>query len=252
VAVKPSIRVIPKNRTITPWLVSAVVCGFLGVGIPWGVSAAAAGDASLIQVAAKEDPEARRMEMAERMGLDEGSVRELEQKIKDLEQAMAAEITDLRLNLADIQRKSGGSRSPGYLNPRPVRLNIRSDPQALGLYQRSQNLYLSKSVDEAQKGFADFLGRFPQDPLAPNARYWLAECHYDRRRFKDALVEFEKVPAQYPQSAKAPDALLKIAYTHNEMGDAASAMTALGHLLKKYPNSSASRMVKTGRTHFKK
>jgi tol-pal system protein YbgF len=119
--------------------------------------------------------------------------------------------------------------------PRP----LGSDQQN---YQAAFDLIQSRKYEEASRAFVNFLVAFPQSPLADNAQYWLAETFYVRRQFKDALPEFQKVTTQYPQSAKMPDAMLKIAYCQQELGDKATARTSLQQVMKQFPDTTAARL----------
>jgi tol-pal system protein YbgF len=119
--------------------------------------------------------------------------------------------------------------------PRPV----GSDQQN---YQAAFDLIQSRKYEEASRAFRDFLAAFPQSPLADNAQYWLAETFYVRRQFKDALPEFDKVTTQYPQSAKMPDAMLKIGYCQIELGDKAAARMSLQQVMKQFPDTTAARL----------
>ena len=109
-------------------------------------------------------------------------------------------------------------------------------------YQAAFDLIQARKYEDASRAFRDFLTAFPQSPLADNAQYWLAETHYVRRQFKDALPEFTKVTTQYPQSAKMPDALLKIGYCQGELGDKAAARTSLQQVMRQFPDTTAARL----------
>jgi tol-pal system protein YbgF len=119
--------------------------------------------------------------------------------------------------------------------PRPV----GSDQQN---YQAAFDLIQARKYEDASRAFTNFLAAFPQSPLADNAQYWLAETFYVRRQFKDALPEFLKVTTQYPQSAKMPDAMLKIAYCQQELGDKVTARTSLQKVLQQFPDTTAARL----------
>jgi tol-pal system protein YbgF len=79
-------------------------------------------------------------------------------------------------------------------------------------YQTAFDLISARRYAEAGTAFETFLVQFPTSPLADNAQYWLAETHYVRGDYDTALPAFRKVIEQYPQSAKLPDALLKVGY----------------------------------------
>ncbi len=57
------------------------------------------------------------------------------------------------------------------------------------------------------------------------------------RNFRLALGEFKKVEEQYPNSRKLPDAMLKIGYTHYELGEWAKARRYLQEVVNRYPNT---------------
>jgi tol-pal system protein YbgF len=109
-------------------------------------------------------------------------------------------------------------------------------------YQAAFDLIQARKYEDASRAFREFLTAFPQSPLADNAQYWLAETHYVRRQFKDALPEFMKVTTQYPQSAKMPDAMLKIGYCQGELGDKTAARTSLQQVMRQFPDTTAARL----------
>jgi tol-pal system protein YbgF len=94
------------------------------------------------------------------------------------------------------------------------------------------------------------LADWPQGRLAPNARYWLGECHYAQGDFREAFMEFRQGINDYPSSAKAPDYLLKMAYCQSRLGDGPGAMESMRLLLDRYPESDSARMVQSGRSSF--
>ena len=61
-------------------------------------------------------------------------------------------------------------------------------------------------------------------------------------KFDTALPEFRKVLEQYPQSAKLPDALLKVGYCQIELGDRNAARTSLQEVMRQFPDTTAARL----------
>jgi tol-pal system protein YbgF len=94
------------------------------------------------------------------------------------------------------------------------------------------------------------LAQNPGGSLAPNARYWLGECHYASGRYDEAAAEFQRCADDYPESDKAPDALLKLSYSYDRLGDGPRAMGVMDRLLTRYPGSHAAGMVKSGEGRF--
>jgi len=109
-------------------------------------------------------------------------------------------------------------------------------------YQAAFDLISARKYPEAGAAFETFLRQFPTSPLADNAQYWLAETHYVRGQFNDALPQFRKVLEQYPQSAKLPDALLKVGYCQIELGDRTAARTSLQEVMRQFPDTTAARL----------
>ena len=61
------------------------------------------------------------------------------------------------------------------------------------------------------------------------------------RNFRVALDEFQKVLTDYPTSTKAPDSLLKIGYSHYELGAYDQARTTLSQVIARYPNTTVAK-----------
>jgi tol-pal system protein YbgF len=109
-------------------------------------------------------------------------------------------------------------------------------------YQAAFDLISARRYEEAGARFETFLVQFPTSPLADNAQYWLAETHYVRGQYAEALPAFRKVIEQYPQSAKLPDALLKVGYCQIELGDRNAARTSLQEVMRQFPDTTAARL----------
>jgi tol-pal system protein YbgF len=129
--------------------------------------------------------------------------------------------------------------APAAAAPAAPARPVGSDQQN---YQAAFDLIQARKYEEAGRAFGDFLSAFPTSPLADNAQYWLAETHYVRREYREALPQFRKVVEQYPQSAKLPDALLKVGYCQIELGDRSAARASLQDVVKQFPDTTAARL----------
>jgi tol-pal system protein YbgF len=109
-------------------------------------------------------------------------------------------------------------------------------------YQAAFELIQGRKYEEAGRAFTQFLTGFPTSPLADNAQYWLAETFYVRGQFQPALGEFQKVMDLYPQSAKLPDALLKVGYCQAELGNRDAARSSLQQVVRQFPDTTAARL----------
>ena len=95
----------------------------------------------------------------------------------------------------------------------------------------------NRRYDDAARAFAEFLKKYPNDPLAPNAQYWLGEANYVSRQYKTALDAFQTLIARYPDSTKIPGARLKIGYTYYELKNWSAARDTLMQVTKLYPDT---------------
>jgi tol-pal system protein YbgF len=138
------------------------------------------------------------------------------------------------------------SAEPPASAPSAVAAPAAAAPRPIGTDQQNYNaafaLMQGRKYEEAGRAFAQFLTGFPQSPLADNAQYWLAETQYVRGQYQAALAEFQKVPERYPQSAKLPDALLKVGYCQAELGHGDAARTALQTVMRQFPDTTAARL----------
>lgn len=111
--------------------------------------------------------------------------------------------------------------------------------EAKQVYEQAYGSLLQQDYGAAQAGFGEFLKKFPKDPLAPNALYWLGETHYVQKNYADAAEAFDLVTAAYAGSAKAPDAQLKRAMSLSQLGKRDQSCAAFKQLNAKYPNAPA-------------
>jgi tol-pal system protein YbgF len=112
-----------------------------------------------------------------------------------------------------------------------------SDASSKQLYETGYGLLLAQDYGAAEGAFEEFLQRFPNDPLAGNAQYWLGETFYVRGQFKPAAAAFLKGYQAYGRSSKAPDSLLKLAMSLDRLGQRDAACSSYGELSIKFPNA---------------
>ena len=77
-------------------------------------------------------------------------------------------------------------------------------------YRQALNDYNSGNYDLALAGFQNYLAQFPDASQADKAQYWVGECHYAKKDFKNAIDAFSKMVKAHPKSDKVAGAKLKI------------------------------------------
>jgi len=160
----------------------------------------------------------------------------------------AERIPDISVS-TDIDPLTGGQTSteieptPTIVGPLTVAQSTPADPvQLQAEYQQAFNLLRQSLYDQAIRAFQQFLASHPDALFSDNAQYWLAEAHYVKREFPQALAEYNKVVTDYPQSQKVNDALLKIGFTLFEMGELDAASKQLQELIQKQPDTTVARL----------
>ena len=102
----------------------------------------------------------------------------------------------------------------------------------------------TKQYAEAARAFNAFLGKYPDDELAPNAQYWLGEAHYVTQKNAEALKAFEAVVGEFPGSTKVPDALFKIGKLREAGGNRDAARASYEKVVAEFPNSAAAGLAR--------
>jgi len=121
---------------------------------------------------------------------------------------------------------------------RPVQKKIDYTKPSV-LYKKARNLLIEENYTDAADLFRKFIKNYPQNSLADNAVYWLAECHYSLGEYKKAILVFQGLEKEYPKSEKIPDAILKLGFSYLSLDDSNRAHHYLKKVLKKYPFSPA-------------
>ena len=107
------------------------------------------------------------------------------------------------------------------------------------LYEQAYGQLLQQNLPAAEAGLSEFLQRYPNDELAANAQFWLAETYFQRSQWDAAAEAFLKVVKTYGNSVKAPDSLAKLAMSFERKGNKQAACRALAELNSRYPNPPA-------------
>lgn len=107
-----------------------------------------------------------------------------------------------------------------------------------GLYERALKvLREEQKFAEGRELMSSFLKRYPEDPLAINAAYWVGEAFYAEKNYEKAILQFEDVIQKYGDHPKVAAALLKQGLAFETLGDRASARLLLQRTVERFPAS---------------
>lgn len=162
-------------------------------------------------------------------------VSELESRI----QLQANEIEQLRQRR--ISAAQPAYQPTGLPAPTGTTTLTQGEGSPTEVYLQAFGDYASGRYQTAISGFESFLQRFPNNSYASNAQFWLADCYFNQQQYALAKGEFERVLSNYPNAAKVPDTLLKIAIAQLQMENPDSARQTINVLNQRYPKSSAAQ-----------
>jgi tol-pal system protein YbgF len=111
-----------------------------------------------------------------------------------------------------------------------------SDP-ARRLYDRVMVEFQHKDYEAALAGFRLFLELHRGSRLASSAQYWIGECEFRLRRYREAAASFEKVIGRYPKSQKVASATVKQALAYDKLGMATESRILLERVIVQFPGS---------------
>lgn len=102
----------------------------------------------------------------------------------------------------------------------------------------------SGRYEEASIGFKTLLKDYPKGEYADQAWFWLGESYYAQKKTKEAIKAFDKVATDYPDSAKHPAALLKLATAYRDADRQGDARAVLQRLIQQHAETNAAEQAR--------
>lgn len=113
--------------------------------------------------------------------------------------------------------------------------------QAEDTYNQAMTQKQRGSFTAARMGFEEVVDRFPNHPLAPEARYQLADLLAQEGQIDEAIEKFLEIRTFYPNAERVPDALYQAGVLFQEKGDTAEARRHLQLVVNTWPESEAAQ-----------
>jgi TolA-binding protein len=82
-----------------------------------------------------------------------------------------------------------------------------------------------------------FLKNYPRHPLGEEVRFIRGECFIEQGEFFDSIKEFSIILQKYPNGARKPAALLRLAVSYNGIGEIGMASDIARRLIREHPYS---------------
>lgn len=159
----------------------------------------------------------------------------------DLDKRIA--VLEGKLNVAAAAGADAGAAGPASAGvPVGVAAGAGKSGDDQAAYDRAFEKLKGGNYGEAVTAFTSFMSTFSASPLLDNAQYWIGEAYYVTRDYEHAVQAFRAVGERWPNSRKAPDALLKLGYTQFEQKHLANARETLNSVVQRFPGSDAARL----------
>jgi tol-pal system protein YbgF len=156
------------------------------------------------------------------------------------QEALSAQVKDLQSRLGGSVPTSPAASAVPAASAAPSEEGAQNlSAETSALYKKGFDLMTAGQYAEARTAFADFIAKYPQSDLADNAQYWIGECSYSQKDFKEAAAAFKAVSDHFPFGNKVPDALYKEALCERQLGQEDAAKATLGKLQEQFPDSEA-------------
>lgn len=123
-------------------------------------------------------------------------------------------------------------------------LMATSNPEADAIYERGLDAARSGDAENGRILLDKFIGEYPNNPLVPNALYWLGETYYHEKRYAQAVLTFKEVVRRFPKHDKSAAAMLKTGFSYEMLGDKSNAQFYLQTLVEDYPSTAPAEMAR--------
>lgn len=112
------------------------------------------------------------------------------------------------------------------------------------LFAAAYGDYSRGNYDLAIGEFRQYVETYPSSEMADNAQYWIGECYYSKKKFNEAIAEFDKVSLLFPKGDKVPGARFKKAMALLDLGQTDAGRTELQAIIKLYPRTNEAVLAK--------
>ncbi len=202
------------------------------------------------------------VQLNEKLVVAEKQIVDTQQGIKHINQQRAKEAAEKARKAAEAARKAAKAAENAKAKSKSIRqdgsVHISADKHkvpvkggsktasltkthasspAKDLYTEGLTLFKAKKLDQAYDTFAEYLHKYANGKMAPNARFWMGECLYKKSEYELAILDYQKVIIDFPNHAKAPAALLKQGMAFETLKDSDTAKIVYQKILDDYSKS---------------
>ncbi len=125
----------------------------------------------------------------------------------------------------------------------PAQAQARTDGQSyvLGIKAYQDGLW-----DLAAQQFEQYLAKYPEGPLAPQAHFLQAEALFQKKQYQSAVAIYRNFVQQFKDSRLLDKVLYRLGICNHKLGNYPAAEEAYQRLLDEFPKSAFEQSVRLG------
>jgi tol-pal system protein YbgF len=174
----------------------------------------------------------------------ESEVRDLKAKSEYGSSALEEKVEGLAARLDELVTRMDRALAPleEFIRRQSATDTTQSPALGMDYYDAAVRDLSLGNYDLAEVGFLQFLENYPKSDLADDARYGLGESYYARKRYEEAIEEYQRVVALGSGGGKAPAAMLKSGLCYLALQRTADARQVWEELKQKFPYSEEAKV----------
>lgn len=158
-----------------------------------------------------------------------GQLEEVDHMLEEMRRRQRDLYLDIDRRMVQLERGASASGSAPEARsqaagPKDADANPAEEQRA---YEKAFDQLRNLRYDQAIESFKAFLEAYPNGRYAHIAQYWLGEANYAQRQFQAAIKNYQALLDNYAESPKRAEAMLKIGYSHYELGQTDKAKSVL-------------------------
>ena len=178
------------------------------------------------------------------------SMLEIRKTVEDLQRGQSLMASYFGLQELVVTSKTGSQKEKKADQAKSGEIEVKTaskppSSDAEELYDKGFQLFRGGKFEAARAEFSSYLERYPKTDLADNAQFWLGECYYSEKKYRQAIAAYEKTIKDYPKGDKVSSALLKQGMAFLELGDETAGKILLKKVVQGYPQSNQAKIARS-------
>ncbi|MFA6032713.1 MAG: tetratricopeptide repeat protein [Myxococcota bacterium] len=167
------------------------------------------------------------MELNGRNDLNQHRIDQLEAALKKMKEGSADTVA---AKPADSQKKPGDA-TPSQLP------EIKRPEKKKDFFNLAMKMFNEGQWEVSRILFSEYIDKFKGDAACAKAQFQIAEGYSREGKYQNAVIEFQKVLSDYPDSDRVEDSSYWLAVSFAQIGLADDAKKLLNEFIKAYPDS---------------